>query len=107
MSEDTKVWYAYDRENLYFAFKCYDSEPDKIKTSVAARDKIRPDDWICINLDTFNDQQAIYALYVNPAGIQMDSRATMTDEDLSIDVVWYSAGRVDNDGYSIDRGCKN
>jgi len=102
MSEDTKVWYAYDRENLYFAFKCYDSESDKIKTSVTARDKIRSDDWICINLDTFNDQQAIYALYVNPAGIQMDSRATMTDEDMSIDVVWYSAGKVDNEGYSIE-----
>ncbi len=102
MTEDTKVWYAYDRENLYFAFKCYDSEPDKIKTSVTARDKIRSDDWICINLDTFNDQQSIYALYVNPTGIQMDSRATMTDEDLSIDVVWYSAGKVDSEGYSIE-----
>ncbi|MCI0496068.1 carbohydrate binding family 9 domain-containing protein, partial [candidate division KSB1 bacterium] len=102
MSEDTKVWYAYDRENLYFAYKCYDSEPGKIKTSVAARDKIRPDDWICINLDTFNDQQSLYALYVNPAGIQMDSRATLTDEDMSIDVVWYSAGKIDNEGYSIE-----
>ena len=102
MSEDTKVWYAYDRENLYFAFKCYDREPDRIKSSVAARDKIRPDDWICINLDTFNDQQSLYALYVNPAGIQMDSRATMTDEDMNIDVVWYSAGRIDNEGYSIE-----
>jgi len=102
MSEDTKVWYAYDRENLYFAFKCYDSEPDKIKTSVTARDKIRSDDWICINLDTFNDQQAIYALYVNPTGIQMDSRATMTDEDMSIDVVWYSAGKINSEGYSIE-----
>ncbi len=102
MSEPTKVWYAYDRENLYFAYQCYDSEPDKIKTSVAARDKIRPDDWICINLDTFNDQQSLYALYVNPAGIQMDSRATLTDEDMSIDVVWYSAGKIDNEGYSIE-----
>ncbi len=102
MSENTKVWYAYDRENLYFAYKCYDSEPDKIKTSVAARDKIRSDDWICINLDTFNDQQSLYALYVNPAGIQMDSRATLTDEDMSIDVVWYSAGKIDSEGYSIE-----
>jgi len=57
MSEATKIWYAYERENLYFAFKCYDSEPDKIKTSVAARNKIRFDDWICLNLDAFNDQQ--------------------------------------------------
>ncbi|MCK7527725.1 MAG: hypothetical protein MZV64_63990 [Ignavibacteriales bacterium] len=32
---------AYDAENLYFAFKCYDREPDKIKASVANRDTIR------------------------------------------------------------------
>ena len=51
MAEDTRVWYAYDRENLYFAFRCFDSQPDKIKASVTARDKIRPDDWICLNLD--------------------------------------------------------
>jgi hypothetical protein len=25
MKEKTEVFYAYDRENLYFAFKCYDS----------------------------------------------------------------------------------
>ena len=102
MIEATKVWYAYDRENLYFAFKCYDSEPDKIKTSVTARDKIRSDDWICLNLDTFNDQQSLYAFYTNPAGIQMDSRATAVDEDISIDVVWYSEGRIDEEGYCIE-----
>lgn len=102
MSEKTRVWYAYDREHLYFAFKCFDSEPDKIKSSVTARDKIRSDDWICLNLDTFNDQQSLYALYTNPAGIQMDSRAIGDDEDFSIDVVWYSEGRIDDEGYSIE-----
>ena len=42
----TVAYMAHDDENLYFAFKAFD-EPDKIKTSVAARDKIRDDDWIC------------------------------------------------------------
>ncbi|MFH1942574.1 MAG: carbohydrate binding family 9 domain-containing protein [bacterium] len=102
MTEDTKVWYAYDRENLFFAFKCYDSEPDKIKTSVTARDKIRPDDWICLNLDTFNDHQSLYALYTNPMGIQMDSRATGDYEDYSMDFVWYSEGKIDEEGYTIE-----
>ena len=102
MSDETRVWYAYDRENLYFAFRCYDSQPDKIKSSVTARDKIRPDDWICLNLDTFNDQQTLYALYSNPLGIQMDSRATGDSEDLSIDVVWYSEGRIDEEGYTVE-----
>lgn len=102
MDENTKVWYAYDSENLYFAFRCYDSQPDKIKTSVTARDKISPDDWICINLDTFNDQQSLYAFYTNPLGIQMDSRTVGNKEDISIDFVWYSEGRIDEHGYTVE-----
>ena len=31
MADDTIVYYAYDRENLYFAFRCFDRQPDKIK----------------------------------------------------------------------------
>ncbi len=101
-SERTVGYMAYDSENLYFAFRCYDSEPDKIKASVANRDTIRPDDWICINLDTFNDQQSLYAFYVNPLGIQTDSRYGSGQEDFSVDIVWASAGRIDAEGYSIE-----
>src|SRR4030042_5335575 len=50
MRENTVVYYAYDQENLYFAYRCYDSEPAKIKASVRARATIRQDDWICLNL---------------------------------------------------------
>jgi hypothetical protein len=102
MHEKTVVYYAYDRENLYFAYRCYDSEPSKIKASITARDTINQDDWICLNLDTFNDQQSLYALYVNPLGIQGDSRFEGGQEDFTIDVVWYSAGRIDDEGYTIE-----
>ena len=102
MADDTIVYYAYDPENLYFAFRCFDSDPDKIKASVSARDKIRPDDWICINLDTFNDNQSLYALYVNPLGVQMDSRFEGGNEDFTVDIVWYSAGLIDDQGYSVE-----
>src|SRR4030065_2921873 len=89
MQEKTLVYYAYDRENLYFAYRCYDREPAKIKASVTARDTIRADDWICLNLDTFNDHQSIYCFYVNPLGMQMDSRATAVNEGVSSGLVWY------------------
>ncbi|MCP4723415.1 MAG: carbohydrate binding family 9 domain-containing protein [bacterium] len=102
MSERTEVYMAYDRENLYFAFKCYDSEPEKIKSSVNSRDNIRADDWMGINLDTFNDHQSLYCLYVNPVGIQQDSRATSDNEDMSVDVIWYSQGKIDDDGYTVE-----
>ena len=94
-SERTVASMAYDAENLYFAFKCYDREPDKIKASVADRDTIRSDDFICINLDSFNDRQSLYAFYVNPLGIQTDSRFASNTEDFSVDFVWSSAGRLD------------
>jgi len=102
MHEKTVVYYAYDRENLYFAYRCYDSEPSKIKASITARDTINQDDWICLNLDTFNDHQSLYAFYVNPLGIQGDSRYEGGVEDHTIDVVWYSVGRIDAEGYTIE-----
>ncbi len=102
MPEKTIVYYVYDRENLYFAFKCFDSQPDKIKASVSRRDSIFPDDWICVNLDSFNDQQSLYAFYVNPLGIQGDSRFEGGIEDQSIDMVWYSEGKINRDGYAVE-----
>jgi hypothetical protein len=102
MAQQTKVFMAYDRENLYFAFRCCDSEPEKIKASISNRDNIRPDDWVCINLDSFNDHQALYAFYINPMGIQGDTRFAAGREDPSIDLGWFSAGRIDENGYTIE-----
>lgn len=99
--EQTEVAMAYDKDNLYFAFRCYD-DPSKIKASVAARDKMISDDWVCINLDAFNDQQSLTAFYINPFGIQGDSRFTAGNEDFSPDFVWYSAGKIDSAGYTVE-----
>ncbi len=100
--EKTVAYMAYDRENLYFAFKCYDPHPELIKAAVSRRDDIANDDFVCINLDTFNDQQSLYAFYVNPLGIQGDSRFASGKEDFSIDLVWESAGRIDAEGYTVE-----
>ncbi len=99
--EQTEVALAYDRENIYFAFRCYD-DVTKIKASMSARDKMTADDFICINLDSFNDQQALTAFYVNPLGIQGDSRFAAGNEDFSPDFVWYSAGKIDSAGYTVE-----
>jgi hypothetical protein len=100
---NTVVFLAYDSANLYFAFRCTDNEPDQIKTSVTSRDNINNDDWVSINLDSFNDRQSLYAFYINPSGIQMDARTAAGGvEDYSIDMVWYSEGRIDEQGYSVE-----
>lgn len=101
-SEKTIGYMAYDSENLYFAFRCFDREVEKIKSVVSSRDNVGSDDWVCINLDSFNDQQSLYAFYVNPAGIQMDSRFAAGREDFSADVIWYSAGQMTPEGYTVE-----
>lgn len=100
--DQTVAWVAHDAERLYFAYRCYDAEPGRIKTSVTARDNMGNDDWVCLNLDTFGDRQALYALYVNPNGIQGDARFSGGVEDWSVDFVWTSAGRVDDEGYAVE-----
>lgn len=102
MPESTVVYMAYDRENLYFAFRCFDPDPATIKAEITNRDNIRPHDWICINLDSFNDQQSLYGFYVNPLGIQADSRFAAGSEDHNFDMVWYSAGQIDAQGYVVE-----
>ncbi len=61
-SEKTVVYIGYDDKNLYFAFYCYDSEPNKIRASLTKRDKTRGDDFITIYLDTFNDKKELLFL---------------------------------------------
>jgi transcriptional regulator with XRE-family HTH domain len=101
MEHKTIAYWSHDEDNLYFAFKCFD-DPDMIKTSLAARDKIRDDDWVCVNLDSFNDRQTLYGFYVNPNGIQMDSRFAGGRDDNGVDMIWYSAGKIDEDGYTVE-----
>jgi hypothetical protein len=102
ISENTIVYMAYDRDHIYFAYKCFDREPDKIKATITNRDNISNDDWICLNLDSYNDHQSLTAFYVNPFGIQGDSRFSNNVEDGSSDFVWYSAGQIDEEGYTVE-----
>ncbi|MBN1271495.1 MAG: carbohydrate binding family 9 domain-containing protein [Candidatus Aminicenantes bacterium] len=99
----TLIWMAYDGENLYFAFHCFDNEPGKIKTSVTRRDSIFADDWVGLSLDSQGNKQTSYDFFVNPSGIQGDIlTSAVSGEDLAPDFVWESAGRMTEDGYQVE-----
>jgi len=101
--QKTLIWMTYDSKNLYFAFMCYDTEPQKIKTSVTKRDNIFNDDWVGLSLDALGNRQSSYDLFVNPSGIQGDILTSVAaGEDLSPDFVWESAGRITEEGYQVE-----
>ena len=98
----TSVWVAYDTDAIYFAFRCFDEEPDKIRTTIARRDNAWNDDWIAVSLDSTRAGQTAYHLFVNPSGIQMDALNTGKNEDSAPDFVWQSAGRIDDQGFVVE-----
>jgi len=101
----TMVWMAYDDKNLYFAFRCHDSEPGKIKTSITRRDNIYSDDWIGLSLDSLGNRQSAYGFFINPNGIQADGLYLASESQhysSDPDFVWYSAGRLTDDGYQVE-----
>jgi hypothetical protein len=99
----TDVRIAYDDRNLYFAFHCFDPEPDKIRTTISRRDNIFNDDWIGFSLDSAATGQTSYHLIVNPSGIQMDALNTPSSgERWEADLVWDSAGKLTDDGYVVE-----
>ncbi|MCP5047224.1 MAG: carbohydrate binding family 9 domain-containing protein [bacterium] len=103
--QQTKIWAAYDKRNLYFAFKCLDTEPRKIKTSIAQRDNISRDDQVVILLDASGNRQTSYQFGINPNGIQSDavnSAVSVDGADKSPDFVWESAAKITADGYQVE-----
>ncbi|MFC2157988.1 DUF5916 domain-containing protein [Acidobacteriota bacterium] len=105
LDQDTWIWTAYDLKNLYFAFKCFDSEPDKIKMSVAHRDRITMDDQVGIRLDSIDSKQTSFEFYINPKGIQADavnSSVSVEGADFSSDFVWESASASFDEGYIVE-----
>ena len=101
--QQTTVWVGYDKDALYFAFRCDDPEPSRIKTSITRRDNIWSDDWVGLSLDALGTGQTSYHLLVNPSGIQLDMINTLAgNEDTSPDWIWESAGRIDDKGYTVE-----
>lgn len=102
-SQKTDVWMAYNENNIFVAAYCHDTEPGKIKATVAKRDGFLSDDWFGIDLDALGERKSVYEFIVNPLGIQADIlNSASSGESSEPDWVWYSAGRRVEDGYIVE-----
>ena len=102
-SRESVGYLAYDGENLYFAFRAWD-DPGDVRATIFPRERGGGgDDQVELVLDTFLDQRRAYQFRVTPHGIQWDAVKTEgSDNDESVDFVWRSAGRLLDDGWSVE-----
>ena len=71
--EPTEAWICYDREKVYIAWYCHDSEPGKIVEEQKKRGgSLVSDDWVGVDLDVDFDKQDPYWFDVSAGGTQAD-----------------------------------
>ncbi len=92
---------TYSEEYLFVGFIIRDS-PSNIRANLSDRDAIWQDDYAGILLDPNRDGQALYFIAANPLGIQADTRISSNNEDDGFDLLFYSDGRITDDGYEIE-----
>ena len=123
-TEDTDVWIAYDRQNLYIAVHAHYSDPSIMRANRVDRDQSFDDDNISFYFDTFLDQQRAYLFSVNGYGVQGDAivnargfgrsnrrrstgsfsafRGGIPTGDNSWDALFSSGGQTVADGYTAE-----
>ena len=104
---ETRVFLLYDSRQLYVAFRADDPEPSQIRAHLMDRDEaatLSQDDHVVLTIDTFDSQRRAFRFRVNPFGVQSDALFSQVDEvdDDSWDIVWRSAGRIDDRGWSVE-----
>lgn len=75
-TERTEVLIMSDGENLYFGFRCYDSQPESIQATKTRRDAgLGHDDRVSVELDSLRNYRAISSYSVTANGTQDDAIA--------------------------------
>jgi len=99
----TEILLAYDESRLYIGFRAYDPEPSKIRAHYGERDKSSGDDWVAVEIDTYNDGRRAFTLITTAGGVQLDGVSDSAGvKDYSWDMIYDTATRIEEWGYSVE-----
>lgn len=102
-TEQTEVLTTADSTHLYFAFRVYESQRDKIETLQTRRDSgLGLDDQVVVELDPFLSHREVSSYSVNAAGTQSDAIAGGRALQQSWKGDWRAAATRTNYGWSAE-----
>ena len=102
-TEKTEVAFLYDSENLYVAFRCYESDPEKIiATKLRHRDNPRRDDFVEVVLDTYNDRTKGYLFTVNPLGAREEAQLSSSSYNWDWNEIWEACSLITKEGWQVE-----
>ena len=102
-SQKTAFKMLYDDKYVYFAFKCYDDQPDKILKRLSRRDGFSGD-WIDVQLDCNQDLNTAFSFNVSAAGVKSDEFISKNggNWDDSWDPIWNAKAKIDSEGWTAE-----
>ncbi len=99
-AEETEAWICYDSNNIYVAFRCYDSKPDKIVAQQVKRGgSIATDDRVIIGVDPWHEHRSLYYFYCTPRGTQSETIPDGGGSKVEWRGDWYAAATQDDTGW--------
>ena len=104
-SESTTARLCYDRKNVYVAFYCKDSQPDKIVAEQKKRGGvIDTDDWVGFDLDTYCTFQRakMSSVRVSARGVQVEQLQSGDVSKIEWKGDWRAATKRGADGYTVE-----
>ena len=100
-TEKTQLKILYDHNNIYVAFRAFDSEPDKINRWLVPRDQSKGD-YVMIYFDSYADKRTTFAFGLTAGGTRFDftgNNELAWDTDLTWNAVWDGKVSHDNQGW--------
>ncbi len=100
-TQRTRAYLMYDERTLYVGFRLYDTEPEKIRRAVLARDgQLRDEDAIRVMLDPYDTRRDGYFFATNANGAKVDA---LLENNSSIKLEWNALwdvdARIDEEGW--------
>jgi len=103
VSQRTEFKILFDDDNIYAAFKAYDTSPDSIVNRLTRRDS--PDgDLVGIIFDSFHDLRTGFLFGVTSSGVKYDQTFTNDgeNEDSSWDPNWWVKTSINEEGWMAE-----
>lgn len=104
-TEKTEVRVLYDKNYIYFGFRCYDSEPAKIVATEMRNDaQLENDDYIRVVVDTYLDRRNGFVFESNPLGARRDAKITDEGRNVNADwnIVWDVNAKITGQGWEAE-----
>ena len=101
--EQTKFKVVYDKDFIYFAFRCYDKNPKEIVRRLSRRDGFEGD-WIEINISSHHDQLTAFSFAGSVAGVKSDGFISDNGKtwEGNWNPIWYLKTNIDSEGWTAE-----